>query len=235
MNLVRRLIRALHRPPCSTSCAPGPGLEPGLNGTKVRRAADLHQPGSWCPYQDLNLDWTRSGRVASAVGLQGPDLRTRTRTGWLEPLLGVEPSSSRSRDGRSGRLSLRGRVCGSGESNPDWPGPRPGASAGWARAASWSERRGSNPHLVHGTHMSCRVGRRSRVGADRAGGRRGDREWWSVAAPGVEPGLPGLQPGAPPATLGSQVWPVVVGCPRVERGVSCSQSRRVAVSLASAG
>jgi hypothetical protein len=35
----------------------------------------LHQPGSSvvceCPYQDSNLDWTRSERAASSVGLQG--------------------------------------------------------------------------------------------------------------------------------------------------------------------
>lgn len=65
----------------------------------------------------------------------------------MEPLLGVEPSSSRLRDGCSGRLSSRGRMdtaCGSGESNPDWTGPRPVASTCWARAALRS-RRDSNP------------------------------------------------------------------------------------------
>jgi hypothetical protein len=31
----------------------------------------LHQPGLPYPYQDLNLDWTRSERAASSVGLQG--------------------------------------------------------------------------------------------------------------------------------------------------------------------
>jgi hypothetical protein len=30
-----------------------------------------------CPHQDLNLDWTRSERIASTVGLQGPVNRRR--------------------------------------------------------------------------------------------------------------------------------------------------------------
>ncbi len=44
-------------------------------GSRIQRplCCRLHQPGSvvWCPYQDSNLDWTRSERVASSVGLQG--------------------------------------------------------------------------------------------------------------------------------------------------------------------
>lgn len=66
----------------------------------------LHQPGMWCPYQDLNLDWTRSERVASAVGLQG-----RRRTGRYGDRMrprassGTRTRSSRLRDGCSVLLS----------------------------------------------------------------------------------------------------------------------------------
>ena len=106
------------------------------HGSKGRCAAGYTNRESACPHQDSNLDWPRSERGASpswATGASPPP----GPGGAVEPHLGVEPSASRSRDGcsaRRARAACSG-ACGPGESNPDWPGSRPGASAGWARAA----------------------------------------------------------------------------------------------------
>lgn len=83
--------------------APGPGVEPGLTDPKSA-VLPLHQPGpAWCPHQDSNLDWTRSGRAASTdwATRASAEIRRRQGGGRWEPLLGIEPSSSRLRDGCS--------------------------------------------------------------------------------------------------------------------------------------
>jgi hypothetical protein len=60
------------------------------------------------------------------------------------------------------RSSSTGMTCGCGESNPDWPGPRPGASAGWATTAgkTWLLR-DSNPVARHFTPALCLLSQRA--------------------------------------------------------------------------
>ncbi len=92
-NLIRRFIRALHRPPCSTSlsCAEGarferaPGCSVPDHGLAARCLAWLGQPSKFvCPWQELNLQ-TRCGRaglgrVRLPVPPQGPCCPSRVRT-----------------------------------------------------------------------------------------------------------------------------------------------------------
>lgn len=96
------------------------GVEPSraiLQGSPARRRVPLRCSVVECPHQDSNLDWTRSERVASPVGLRGradPGSRTPTVMALnhvplpvgLDPLLACDIQSCGT-DGRSRTLGKR--------------------------------------------------------------------------------------------------------------------------------
>lgn len=106
-------------------------------GLAARRGLEPRSPE---PESGVRAIWTNGHRVGPAPGPglepgrpdSKPGVLPITPTGiGVEPLLGLEPSTFRLRDGCSVQVSLRGRCASSGarESNAVCPDPKSGGSA----------------------------------------------------------------------------------------------------------